>query len=130
MLNRSGGATVMPSLLAAAALACVPMQVHDGDTFRCASGERIRLAGIDSNELNGTCHTACAPMPARQARDYLAGLVLGKRVVCEPTGRSYRRVVAWCSVGRLDLSCAMIRAGAAVRWQRYDPEGWLKGCER
>lgn len=50
----------------------------------------------------------------------MSGLTLGKRLTCEPTGRSYSRVVARCTLpdGR-SLSCAVIAAGAAVRWDRY-----------
>jgi hypothetical protein len=43
------------------------------------------------------------------ARDSLAGLALNRGATCLPTGESYDRVVAWCSVpaaGRsFDLSC-------------------------
>jgi endonuclease YncB( thermonuclease family) len=120
------------------AFAGIVTSVHDGDTFRIGD-TRVRLAGIDSNETNGTCHNACAPMPALQARDYLAHLVLGKRVTCEPVGRSYKRIVAWCSIEpanyhfrgvpkMVELSCTLVRAGAAVVWQRYDPQQRLRGC--
>jgi endonuclease YncB( thermonuclease family) len=47
-------------------------------------------------------------------------LTLGKRIVCQPQGMSYSRIVARCTLpdGR-SLSCAVIAAGAAVRWDRY-----------
>lgn len=34
-------------------------------------------------------------------------------------GVNYRRVVARCSVRGVDLSCAAIAAGAAVRWEVF-----------
>jgi len=97
-------------------------QVHDGDTMRIGA-TRIRLAAIDANELGGRCHHACAAMSATAARDNLARLALGHRVECEQTGTSYKRVVAFCRVGEIDLSCAQVRAGAAIIWDRYDPHG-------
>lgn len=102
------------------AFAGIVTSVHDGDTFRLADGTRVRLAAIDANELDGSCHNACAPLSAEAARRQLAALALGRRATCEQTGTSYARVVAFCRVGPLDLSCALVRAGAAVRWPRYD----------
>lgn len=112
----------MLSLLALAIISGRVTAVTDGDTFRLGA-TRVRLAAIDANELHGGCHTVCAPRSARAARDNLARLALGRRVVCRQTGTSYRRIVAFCSVGGVDLSCAQVRAGAAVIWPRYDRYG-------
>lgn len=109
-------------LLAAALLAGTVTQVHDGDTFRIGE-TRVRLAAIDANEMNGSCHDLCAPLSAAAPRDHLADLALGRYVECRQTGTSYRRVVAFCRVDGTDLSCAQVRAGAAVIWDRYDPRG-------
>jgi endonuclease YncB( thermonuclease family) len=116
-------------LLILSALTGTVVGVHDGDTFRLDNGARIRLQAIDANERDGSCHATCAPMSAKAATDNLSRLALGKRVACEPTGKSYNRVVAWCSVGRVDLSCEQLRAGAAVYVARYDPKQRLVGCE-
>lgn len=35
---------------------------------------------------------------------------------------SYNRVAAWCSVNGMDLSCAMVRGGYAVKLVQYDRE--------
>jgi endonuclease YncB( thermonuclease family) len=35
---------------------------------------------------------------------------------------SYNRVAAWCSVNGMDLSCAMIRSGHAVRLAQHDKD--------
>jgi len=109
-------------LLAAALIAGTVTNVHDGDTFRIGD-TRIRLAAIDANELHGGCHTICATMSAQASRDNLSRLALGQRVECEQTGTSYRRVVAFCRVGSVDLSCAQVKAGAAIIWDKYDPRG-------
>ena len=51
---------------------------------------------------------------------FVARLVLGKRLICLPMGKSYQRLVARCTLpdGR-SLSCATLAAGAAVRWDWY-----------
>ncbi|WP_249340554.1 hypothetical protein [Sphingomonas sp. 2SG] len=53
----------------------------------------------------------------------MSRLTLGKRLTCQPQGKSYSRIVARCTLpdGR-SLSCAVIAAGAAgaaVRWDWY-----------
>ena len=50
------------------------------------------------------------------------------RLTCTTTGRSHKRITAWCSLadGR-DVNCAAIRAGVVVRWERYDRGGRLEG---
>jgi endonuclease YncB( thermonuclease family) len=109
-------------LLAAALVAGIVTNVHDGDTFRIGD-TRVRLAAIDANEMNGRCHNECASMSPTASRDNLVRLVLGRRVECEQTGTSYNRVVAFCRVGRVDLSCAQVKAGAAIIWDKYDRGG-------
>lgn len=118
----------IPLLLPFLAIIGIVATVHDGDTFRLADGTRVRLQGIDANELNGTCHVRCAPLPAASSRDNLAALILGREVACQPTGKSYKRVVARCSIKGVDLSCYQIRSGAAVRWAKYDKENRLAAC--
>lgn len=109
---------------------CAVVQVHDGDTFTCADHTKIRVAGIDANELDGSCHNACAAMPADASRRYVTALVLRRTLSCQPLGRSYARIVARCRLpdGR-DLSCAAITAGAAVRWDQYWSRYRMGGCD-
>ena len=112
---------------------CRVASVHDGDTMRCADGTRVRLQGIDANELDGSCHHLCARMPAIAARALLIQLTLGQVASCLATGRSYRRMVAWCSVmtasGRpVDLSCELVSRQAAIVWRKFDPRGRLDHC--
>jgi endonuclease YncB( thermonuclease family) len=109
-------------ILAAMLIAGTVTNVHDGDTFRIGD-IRVRLAAVDANEMNGTCHLGCARLSAQASRDHLARLALGRYVECERTGTSYHRVVAFCRVGDMDLSCAQVRSGAAVIWDKYDKGG-------
>lgn len=117
---------------------CTPVRVWDGDgPIWCAEGPRIRLAGIAARELDGSCSPGhpCPEATAVAARDALAGLIgevtgysrEGHLIIKGPAlrcvsagGAGGNRTAAWCSSPRSgDLSCAMIRSGMAVRWQRY-----------
>ena len=104
--------------------ACAVQSVHDGDTFRCANGTRIRLSSIDTPEMPGACRPgrACAPGDPYVAKAALQRLIGGRTVQCEKVGMSYDRVAAWCSVNGMDLSCAMVRSGLAIRLREYDRE--------
>src|SRR3954451_10920641 len=89
---------------------CRVAYVHDGDTFRCTDGTRIRLAAIDAPEMSGACRTgrSCAPGDPWRSKTTLEELIGGRTVVCQATGTTYNRIAAWCSVGGTDLSCAML----------------------
>ncbi len=87
--------------------------VHDGDTMRI-NENWIRLWGIDAVELNQRCADGGGDKPCgAMARAALADMVAGRVVVCTPQGASYRRVVARCHVGGMDLGRAMVKAGMA-----------------
>ena len=113
--------------LVAGSFACTVASVTDGDTFRCSNGVRVRLSSIDSPEMPGSCQPerSCAPGNPYAAKAALARLVAGRTVQCEPVGRSYTRIAAWCSAGGRDLSCAMLRSGHAIRLVKFDREGRL-----
>src|SRR5688572_831509 len=108
-------------MLGPAIFLCVVTAVYDGDTLTCRDGTRVRLAGVDAPEM-GRCRRGrmCVPGDPVRARAALRGLALGQTIRCERAGVSWNRVVAWCSVGGQDLSCAMIRGGTAFRDARYD----------
>jgi len=117
---------------------CTPTRVWDGDgPLWCAEGPRLRLAGIAAREMNGTCRSnqPCPPASAETARDRLVALVGARRGVdqtghilvngptlsCVSTGSAGgKRTSAWCvSPTGGDLSCAMVRSGTVLRWDRY-----------
>jgi endonuclease YncB( thermonuclease family) len=133
---------------------CTPTHVWDGDgPIWCAEGPRVRLSGIATREIaivsgqprDGGCNDGhpCPTMSGPQAREVLVSLlgdatgtgvhghtlVKGPAIRCEAVGTTYSRIAAFCTLadGR-DLSCAMVQAGAAFRWARYDPRGRLSRC--
>lgn len=95
----------------------------DGDTL-VMTGTRIRLFGIDAPEAAQTCQRdgeawACG----RDAAAVLAGLVAGRQVSCTRLDRDdYGRVVAICTVGRVDLAAEMVGSGYAVAYTGYSED--------
>jgi endonuclease YncB( thermonuclease family) len=117
---------------------CTPTAVWDGDgPVWCAEGPRIRIAGVAAREMDGTCRRnhPCPAVGAIDARDRLVQLFGGARgklptghvvvrsetMTCRSDGSARgARTAAWCTSPEFgDLSCAVIRAGGAVRWPRY-----------
>jgi endonuclease YncB( thermonuclease family) len=104
---------------ASANISCQVQWVHDGDTMRCAGYRKSsRLYGIDAPEMPGACRQGreCVSGDPYAARDYLASLVARGPVRCQHTETDrYQRPIMQCWVGKVNLSCAMIAAGHAVR---------------
>jgi len=117
--------SAMPLLICLAALAI------DGDTLACADGTRLRVAGIEANELHQPgCHLpACPAMSGVEARERMQAIVSGKTLTYQPVGKTWNRISARVTLpdGR-DLACQAIRDGVAVRWEKFDLAGRLKGC--
>jgi len=113
--------SVMPTKNGAT-FSCTVQSVHDGDTFRCTNGARVRLSSIDSPEMPGACRPgrACAPGDPYAAKAALEGLIGGRTVQCQRVGTSYGRVAAWCSANGTDLSCAMVQGGHAIPLSQFD----------
>jgi endonuclease YncB( thermonuclease family) len=117
---------------------CTPTAVWDGDgPIWCAEGMKIRIAGVAAREIDGTCRSnqPCPAVGALDARDRLVR-ILGGQAGRLPTGHVVvrsapmtclsegdgvgSRTAAWCTSASFgDLSCAVIRAGGAIRWPRY-----------
>lgn len=117
--------------------ACTVEGVHDGDgPIYCAERDRggrkikIRLSGLAAREIDGSCrpNQPCPDASGQEAKAELQRLSSNRILRCHREGMSYARTVATCSNGDVDLSCAMIRSGKALRWDRYDPLGRLKVC--
>lgn len=117
---------------------CTPTHVWDGDgPVWCAEGPRLRIAGIATREIDGSCKVGhpCPksdPIASRDALVSLLGertgvgprghiLLSGPTMRCHSTGRAVgARTGAWCVSPRSgDLSCAMVQGGWASRWERY-----------
>ena len=88
------------------------IDVHDGDTIG-RGPDRVRIWGIDAPELSEA--------GGKASRDYLRGMIAGKRLFCEMIERDrYGRRVMRCALpGGADLACQMVAAGHAQDWPRY-----------
>lgn len=110
------------AILAAAAL-CVGT-IHDGDTLRTCSGERIRIANIDAPELPGSpkCQDRrrqgwCDYRLAVRSRDALATLLATGPAQIQRSGMDrYGRTLATLSVNGQDAGEYLIARGLARRW--------------
>ena len=101
---------------------CRVAQITDGDTLRCTNGTRVRIAGINSRELDGTCNVGapCPAASAREATSALSALARGQVLDCKSNGKTYNRIAAFCrTTGGIDLSCAMLDSGTVARWDRH-----------
>lgn len=95
--------------------------VIDGDSLEI-HGQRVRLFGIDAPESRQACVDA-AGMSYRcgqRAANYLDGLINGRPVSCEVRDTDkYKRAVAICRVGDLDLNGDLVRSGNALAYRQY-----------
>jgi endonuclease YncB( thermonuclease family) len=99
----------------------------------------VRVAGIQAPDFESAepCRRpdarrgnyTCDDRAAVRSQKIVSKLVLGKRLTCQPTGKSYSRIIARCTMpdGR-SLSCAAVAAGAAVRWDWYWREYRMGQC--
>lgn len=101
---------------------CTVVSVTDGDTLRCINGTRIRIAAIAARETDESCREGhpCPLASGASAKRELSRLTLGRRLSCEPTGRNYNRVAAFCRTSAgTEISCAMVAGGYAAPWERF-----------
>jgi len=107
----------MPILMALALTLCPPGPrdncVVDGDTFWLA-GEKIRIADIDTPELDGKCPTERAL--AIQARDRLRELLVGGFEVQRGGSDRYGRTLAEVAVNGRSVGETLIAEKLARRW--------------
>lgn len=113
-----------------ASLICVVASVTDADTIRCSSGVAIRIAGIEANERNGTCHIErCPTMLYPEAKAIVESLTLRRTLSCVPVGRSHKRIVARCSFADgSDLRCSINSTGATLDWPKFVRRYGLEKC--
>jgi endonuclease YncB( thermonuclease family) len=81
--------------------------VSDGDTFKVAGHKwPVRVWGIDAPERDTP--------EGQTARDYLTKWIKGKPVTCETVVvDKYRRTVAKCFLGEIDIARRMLKIGQA-----------------
>ena len=98
-------------MLFAALASVVIASCYDGDTCTTTTGERVRLAYIDTPELVGK---RAEPAPAKAARDHLRNLVVGKKVgIRRITEDRYERTVAELFLGLTNVQQEMVAIGHA-----------------
>jgi endonuclease YncB( thermonuclease family) len=95
-------------------------EIVDGDTLRIAT-HNIRLHGIDAPERSQRCLSSGTPWPCgRLATQGLAAAIDGRAVSCQGAKRDrYRRLIAVCHVGDVELNAFMVRNGWALAYRRY-----------
>ena len=96
---------------------------HDGDTCMTTTGERVRLACIDTPELVGK---RAEPVSAKATRDHLRDLVVGKKVgIRRITKDRYGRTVAVLVLGTTNVQQEMVAtANAEIYWRYADQCPW------
>lgn len=138
MVSRAFLLSVLLALAGAAAPASAQtltgvVSVLDGDTLEM-HGQRIRLFGIDAPEGRQTCALGGQDWRCgRTAALALSDLIGRSTVACEQRDIDrYKRIVAVCRLGDVDLGAWMVRNGWAVAYTQYsrDYVGLEKQAER
>ena len=113
-------------MLIAALATVVIASCYDGDTCTTTTGERVRLACIDTPELVGK---RAEPLPTKAARDHLRGLVVGKKVrIRRITEDRYGRTVAELFIGTRNVQQELVATGHAKIYRRYSYQcPWTEG---
>ncbi|WP_324741609.1 thermonuclease family protein [Tsuneonella sp. CC-YZS046] len=90
--------------------------VHDGDTAQLASGNALRLFGVDAPELNqqGWNRDYMPVQIGESARNALMDYASPQSIIGAPVGRSYGRTVAPVETAGQDVGFAMLRTGNAL----------------
>ena len=104
-------------MLLTALASVVIASCYDGDTCTTTSGERVRLACVNSPELRGK---RAEPVPAKACRDHLKHLVEEKKVgIRRITEERYESTVAELFVGDKNVQREMVATGHAEVYQGY-----------
>ena len=110
----------------AAALPTVTIKsCSDGDTCTTTTGEKIRLACIDTPELKGK---NAKPAPAMAARYHLNGMLMGQKVgIRRITTDRYGRTVVELFIDGTNVQQAMVASGhAEIIWKYASQCPWTR----
>jgi endonuclease YncB( thermonuclease family) len=114
---------LLPMSVAVADITGKP-RIIDGDTVEIA-GERIRLNGIDTPEANQTCldETGNRWQCGRVSTLALTTIVGDQAITCKGNKRDkYKRLIAICFIGVIDLNAEMVRQGWALAYRKYSTD--------
>ncbi|MBX3502780.1 MAG: thermonuclease family protein [Alphaproteobacteria bacterium] len=118
---------LLPVAAAAETVTGLP-HVVDGDSLRFP-GVEVRLEGLDAPEWNQTCRRADGAeyRCGQDATAALRALIAGRPVTCvgvpQPDGTErdrYGRLLGDCRAGDTHLNAAMVEAGWALAYRRYN----------
>ena len=98
---------------------------YDGDTCTAVTGEKIRLACIDTPELKGK---NANKIPAEEARDFLNQLVANKKVsIKRITKDRYGRTVAEIYKDGTNIQELIVKNGYGKIYKKYSYQcEWAK----
>ena len=99
-------------------------RIVDGDTIHIGD-TKIRLHGIDAPEMKQTCRTSEGKeqMCGVLAKQALERLVKGQDVTCKGDTRDrYKRLIAVCYVGSLNINEQMVTDGWAMAYRKYSKD--------
>ena len=119
--RRQPCAVTLPALLIGIA------SVIDGDTLEI-HGKRVRLHGVDAPESRQMCERDGKPWRCgADAANALDAFIAGRTVSCEPTDVDrYKRIVAKCSVGGIELGAWLVGHGWALDYERYSKGAYAR----
>ena len=90
---------------------------YDGDTCTTIDGEKIRLACIDTPELEGE---EAIPIQAKEARDFLNKLVSNKKVsIRRITNDRYGRTVGELIKNDINIQELIVEKGYGKIYKKY-----------
>ena len=104
--------------------------VIDGDTIEI-QGTRIRLHGVDAPESRQECHVGgkawrCGQQAALALSDWLGASTVSCQQVAVDR---YKRIVARCSKGEMDLGSWLVSNGWALDYPRYSEGYYVRDQE-
>lgn len=99
------------------------VSITDGDTIR-AGDHRLRMQYIDAPEIKQKCKHLDGKIwdCGQKSKEFLSNLVNQdiSQVTCKIVGKDkYKRKLAICYKGKLDINKEMVRQGYAVAYVKY-----------